>query len=162
MSLQPGKYFARAIPESVQFGKATTGTEQIAITFRILDGVTNGVETGDEIALLGALGNERSLEITAKALRACGYEEPEDFGHDPVCIARNVVELDVQADMFQGKVGLRVKWINTPRRFAFKQALDAGSKASALSRLKGFAIRDAQANGAQPSAPARVVDDIPF
>ena len=79
MSLQPGKYFARAIPESVQFGRATTGTQQIAITFRILDGVTNGVETGNEITWIGALGNEKSLEITAKALRACGCEDPEDL-----------------------------------------------------------------------------------
>jgi len=107
MSLQPGKYFARAIPESVQFGRATTGTQQIAITFRILDGVTNGVETGNEITWIGALGNEKSLEITAKALRACGCEDPEDLD-------------------------------------------------------KGFAIPDARANGVQPSAPARAVDDIPF
>jgi hypothetical protein len=67
------------------------------------------------------------------------------------------VELDIQVDMFQGKVGLRVKWINTPRRFAFKQALDPGSKATALTTLKGYAIRDAQANGASPSP-----DDLPF
>src|SRR5260221_6548115 len=162
MNLQPGRYFARAVPESVQFGRATTRTEQIAITFRILEALVHGAETGEEITWIGALGNEKSLDITAKALRACGCEDPEELESDPTCIARNVVELDIQADMFQGKVGLRVKWINTPRRFAFKQALDAGSKTSALSRLKGFAIPDAQANGAQPSAPARVVDDIPF
>ena len=72
------------------------------------------------------------------------------------------MELDIQSEMYQGKAGLRVKWVNAPRRFAFTQALDAGSKATALSRLKGYAIRDAQANGVQPSALARVVDDIPF
>jgi len=103
MSLQPGKYFARAIPESVQFGRATTGTEQIAITFRILDAATLGVETGEEITWIGALGNEKSLEITAKALRACGCEDPEDLDRDATCITRNVVELDIQADSYQGK-----------------------------------------------------------
>jgi hypothetical protein len=41
----------------------------------------------------------------------------------------------------QGKVGLRVKWINTPRRSAFKQVLDAGSKANALSRRSGVVGR---------------------
>jgi len=51
--------------------------------------------------------------------------------------------------------------VNTPRRFAFKQALDAGSKANALSRLKGYAIRDAQANGAPTPVQPRA-DDIPF
>jgi hypothetical protein len=52
-------------------------------------------------------------------------------------------------------------WMNTPRRFAFKQALDASSKANALSPLKGYAIRDAQANGAlTPMQPG--ADDIPF
>jgi len=162
MSLQAGKYFARAIPESVQFGRATTGTEQIAITFRILESAGHGAETGDEITWIGALGNEKSLEITAKALRACGCDDPEELQSDPTCVGRNVVELDVQSELYQGKPSLRVKWVNTPRRFAFKQALDAGSKATALSRLKGYAIRDAQANGAQTSAPGRVVDDIPF
>ena len=161
MSLQPGKYFARAIPESVQFGRATTGTEQIAITFRILDGATMGAETGEEITWIGALGNEKSLEITAKALRACGCEDPEDLDSDATCIMRNVVELDIQADSYQGKNTLRVKWVNSPRRFAFKEALDAGSKASALSRLKGYAIRDAHANGATVRPTPRV-DDIPF
>ena len=161
MSLQAGKYFARAIPESVQFGKATTGTEQIAITFRILESAAHGAETGDEITWIGALGNEKSLEITAKALRACGCDDPEDLEGDPTCIARNVVELDVQSELYQGKPSLRVKWINTPRRFVFKQALDAGSKANALSRLKGYAVRDAQANGAVTSAQPRI-DDIPF
>jgi len=121
----------------------------------------HGVETGEEITWIGALGNEKSLEITAKALRACGCEDPQELESDPTCIARNVVELDIQHDEYQGKVGLRVKWINTPRRFAFKQALDAGSKANALSRLRGFAIRDAQANGAPTPAQPRV-DDIPF
>ena len=161
MSLQPGKHFARAIPESIQFGKATTGTEQIAITFRILDAAVLGAETGDEITWVGALGNQKSLEITAKAIRACGCEDPEDLERDPHCVAQNVVELDIQADSYQGKNTLRVKWVNAPRRFAFKQALDAGSKASALSRLKGYAIRDAQANGA-PASLAGHNDDLPF
>jgi hypothetical protein len=161
MTLQAGRYYARALPETVQFGRATTGTEQIAITFRILDAVMHGAETGDEITWIGALGNEKSLEITAKALRACGCEDPEELEADPTCVARNVVELDIQSEMYQGKAGLRVKWVNTPRRFSFKQALDAGSKANALSRLKGYAIRDAQANGAPPAAQ-RHVDDIPF
>ena len=161
MSLQPGKYFARAIPESVQFGRATTGTEQIAITFRILDSATMGAETGEEITWIGALGNEKSLEITAKALRACGCEDPEDLDSDATCIMRNVVELDIQADSYQGKNTLRVKWVNSPRRFAFKEALDAGSKASALSRLKGYSAREAHANGATVRQPPRV-DDIPF
>jgi len=98
----------------------------------------------------------------AKALRACGSDDPENLEGDPTCIARNVVELDVHSEIYQGKPSLRVKWVNTPRRFTFKQALDVGSKATARSRLKGFAIRDARTNGAQSSAPARVVDDIPF
>ena len=96
------------------------------------------------------LGNEKSLEITAKALRACGCEDPEELETDPTCSAPNVVELDVQSELYQGKPSLRVKWVNTPRRFAFKQALDTGSKANALVRLKGYAIRDAQVNGVQP------------
>ena len=131
---------------------------------------------GPEIALLAAIeltekqkrdvklvfiGNEKSLEITAKALRACGCDDPEDLEGDPTCVGRNVVELDVQSELYQGKPSLRVKWINTPRRFVFKQALDAGSKANALSRLKGYAVRDAQANGAVTSAQPRI-DDIPF
>ena len=161
MSLQPGKFYARAVPESVQFGRATTGTEQIAITFRILDGAVQGAETGDEITWIGALGNEKSLEITAKALRACGCEDPGELEGDTSCVARNVVELDVQSELYQGKPSLRVKWVNTPRRFAFKQALDAGSKASALSRLKGYAIRDAQASGGS-ARPTGHVDDLPF
>ena len=94
------------------------------------------MQRGDrhEITWIGALGNEKCLDVTAKTLRACGG----------------------------GKPGLRVKWVNTPRHFAFKQALDAGARTMALSRLTGYSIRDAQANGMQPSAPARGVDDIPF
>ncbi len=67
----------------------------------------------------------------------------------------------MQSEIYQGKPVLRVKWVNTPRRFAFKTALDSGSRATALSRLKGYAMRDAQTSGVAPSRTMHV-DDIPF
>lgn len=155
MSLQPGKHLARAIPSTVQFGRASTGTEQIAVTFRIINGQTQQ-ETGEEITWIGALGNEKSLEITAKALRACGCDDPEQLMTDASSIARNVVELDVQSESYGGKERLKVKWVNTPRRFEFKQPLDAGSRAGALSKLKGYVAKEVAATGAGADA-----DDIP-
>lgn len=165
MSLQPGKYLARAIPDTLQFGRAKTGTEQVAITFRILDGQTQK-ETNEQITWIGALGNEKSVEITGKALRACGCNDPEELDAHPEIIARNIVELDCDNETYNGKTRLRVNWVNVPGggRFAFKQSLDAGSKVSALARLKGVIAKENAADGGGEigGGTTGTVDDIPF
>ena len=61
-----GKYNAKVT--AISFGRASTGNEQIAIQFEILDGEF----AGENIAYLGTF-TENSIEYTTNALRAVGW-----------------------------------------------------------------------------------------
>lgn len=156
---EPGKYLARARgPECVQFGVAKTGTEQIAIEFDVLDPETHN-PTGATMQWIGSFANEKSMEITAKALRACGWQG--DDIEDMRGIDANVVELDVQWDTYDGKQRLRVKWVNRPGGgLVFKDKLDGGKKKAVSARLRGFLAREDQK--APPALGKTGTDDDPF
>lgn len=157
---QPGKYLARAEgPDSVQMGTSKSGTEQIAVSFRILDPQTKE-PTDTTIQWIGNFANDKSFEITAKALRACGWQG--DDLEDLRGIDSEIVELDVQWDEYDGKRRLRVKWVNRPGAgVVFKDKLGDGAKKSLSTRMRGFLARAGAPAAPAPSAEG-ASDDIPF
>lgn len=151
MSIEPGKYLARATGEQdVQFGYAGTGSEQIAVVFRI----TKGDYQGHEITWFGSFASEKSTEIALKALRNCGWKGTNVT--DLAGIDSEEVELVVSEDNDQdGNPRIRVQWVNKPGtgRVQMKQTMDPGAKAAFAARLKGQVIAMDKGGGA--AAPAK-------
>ncbi len=163
---EPGKYLAKAVgPRNVEFGMSKNGHEQIAVEFVLLH-PENYEESDATTQWVGSLANDASLEITIKALRACGWKG-DDF-NDLTGIDSEMVELDVQWDEYQGKKRLKPKWVNKPGggKINFKQKLDVGGKAAMNARLKAFlAAKGEPSTAVDPNAPGAVGDagdDIPF
>ena len=171
MSIQPGKYRARAQADSVQFGESSKGTEQIAITFDLLD--ESDAPSGQTITWIGFF-SEKTEARTVESVGHCGW----DMATGPSNahrVADNVVELVIEDEPYEGKSYLRVKWINRiGARFAFEKPMDQGRTGSLFARIKARAASTGAAPAAQPRRPAPQpqrplvngegtgVDDIPF
>jgi hypothetical protein len=154
---EPGKYLARCIddPLAIRWGRAKSGSEQIALTFALVD---NGKPTNATIEWVGGFGSDDSAKITLRALRACGWSG------DDLLDLRGIndcdVEIDVQRDEYQGESRLRVRWVNKPGsgRLTFKEQLDDRSKKALAARMRSLVSGSAQrATGRRWSD-----DDLPF
>ena len=173
MSIQPGKYRARAQADSVQFGESSKGTEQIAITFDLLD--ESDAPSGQTITWIGFF-SEKTEARTIESVGHCGW----DMATGPSNahrVADNVVELDIQNEEYEGKVRTKVQWVNRiGAKFAFERPMDQNQKGSLFARIKArSAAKPGSVPAAQPRRPAPqpqrpavneggsgVEDDIPF
>ncbi len=150
--IEAGKYKARAIPGSAQFGRASTGTEQVAVTFALLDERL----AGEEITWVGNFANEQGTEISIKALQAAGWAS-DDLG-DMTGLGDTEVQLVVEVETYEGKPRAKVRWVNKGGAgFAFKDVMDRGGLASLANRIKGQAIAlRAEAGASVPARGAQV------
>jgi hypothetical protein len=145
MSIQPGRYIARATgPQDVQFGRANTGTEQIAVLFEI----TDERAAGERITWIGNFANDQAIEITCRDLRTAGWST--DNITDLAGLGEVEVELVIahEADRNDpSKTYPRVKYINPPGggRFKFKDTLGEGEQVALADRIKGYAVASRQA-----------------
>ena len=173
MSIQPGKYRARAQADSVQFGESKNGKEQIAITFDLLDG-ENDAPTGHTITWFGFF-TEKTEARTVESVGHCGW----DMATGPTNahrVADNVVELVIEDEEYEGKVRTKVQWINRiGAKFAFERPMDQSQKGSLFARIKARAqSKPSAVPAAAPRRPAPqrpavngeagggMDDDIPF
>lgn len=139
-----GVYRARAT--DAQLGQTNSGSEQVAIAFQVL---TLGFEN-QRLAYYGQFG-EKSLEITVKALRACGWQGLDLA--DLSGVSANEVNLVVEHETYEGKTRARVKWVNDGQAGLMKNVLDAGAAKSFAQRMRG-AIANLEA-GKPKAAPAQ-------
>jgi hypothetical protein len=160
-----GKYLAIAhAPETVDWGKSNNGTDQFVVTFTILDATTKE-PTDVQEQWIGNLANKTSCEIAARALRAMGWVG--DDMTDLTGIDRNIVELDIQPDTYNGVTRLKTKWVNVPGGggIVFKNKLDEDGKKAAAARMRamiaGNASLAAPAGGAAASGGKSLDDIIP-
>ena len=150
-----GKYLARAMgPDYVDMGLSKNGTEQISVQFVLLDAETQE-PTDSTITWIGNFANATSMEITAKALKACGWRGDMN---DMTGIDSKVVELDVQWDEYNGQRRLKVKWVNVPGGgVIFKDKIEGGAKAALAAKMKAFMA----SRGETVTEAAKPVDDLP-
>lgn len=161
MTLTPGRYLARALPMSMQFGRSAQGNEQVAVELEILD--ADERPCGDSITWTGAFASPDSQEIALNGLEAMGWKG--DTVLDPDGLGDVVCEIGIVEEEYKGEKNLRVKWVGTPgaARFRFKQSLDDGSKAALASKMAGLvAMRRQRGGGAQGGGGKTGTDDIPF
>jgi hypothetical protein len=109
-----GTYRARAVESGL--GKASTGTEQVAVLFELLD------ENGLRITWYGYF-SDKAYEQTVKALRACGWQGADPTELDTFAtsgLGSNEVELVIEQETAIDAQGnakgtrAKVRWVNVP------------------------------------------------
>lgn len=100
MSIEPGKYIARAT--SANLGYTKGGKEQIAVTFKL--------STGESITWYGSF-SDAAFDRTIKSLRACGWQG-DDLSQLGTALIQNVELVIDYEDDLQGKPRPKVKWVN--------------------------------------------------
>lgn len=139
-----GTYRAKGI--EAQLGFTSANKEQVAISFQLL---TPGFEN-ERAAYYGTFG-EKSLEITIKALRACGWKGVDLS--DLSGIDANEVNLVIEHEEYpqgSGNFSAKVKWVNDGAGGLLKNVMGDAEKMSFAQRMRG-AVAGIQI---APKAPA--------
>jgi hypothetical protein len=161
--INEGKHRARAVAGSAQFGRASTGTEQIAVTFEFLDERM----VGQEITWIGNFANEQGTEITLKGLLAAGWAT--DDLSDLTGLGDTEVQLVIEHEKgTDNVVRAKVRWVNKAGGgFAFKDAMSEGGVMGLAERVRGHAMKLRQASDNRapvgrpaPARPARITQRL--
>lgn len=144
------RYRARAIEGD--YGKAGTGTEQVAILFDL--------ENGERLTWYGFL-SDKSIDRTLEALKACGVQDLETLAG----LGSQEVEVEVEDDEWDGKPRRRVAFVNALGSGAIrmKEKLPEGARKAFAASMKGKWL--AMGGGQKPPEPEPETvsdDDIPF
>lgn len=155
MTITPGRHRARAI--KAELGFTSTGKEQIAITFDLLD------LPGQRITFYGLfiteiLGKAKRSQCdqTMESMRNCGWSN--DDVTDPQGITDNEVELVIDSETGDdGVTRMRVKWVNSPNSgSALKTVMPDAQKGAFAAKMKAAALMSrakAPPPGQQKKAP---------
>ena len=173
-----GRHPARAV--DLQFGKAKSGTEQIGVTFEILE----GPHSRELITWIGFL-TDNAWERTMRALAVCGWPKGKSLDQLGLEDLQSLVHIVVEEEEYQGKTKFKVVWVNRPGRggFQMSQKLNdtelrqLGAKWKAHGdKIERFDVIEAPEPGEaaeappasddmnqdHPFAPGGQSDDIPF
>jgi hypothetical protein len=137
----------RAKAISAAIGKASTGTHQIAIEFQYLD------EQGG-ITYYGPL-TDAAFEYTMKAIRTAGFQG-DDLSDLSSLTGEQTPEvmLVIGPDEYNGKVTMKVKFINSMGGLALKDALQGDELTAFAKRMKGKIVAFDRSAGSQRPKPA--------
>lgn len=156
----------KAYAISTEQGMAKNGTEQIAVTFQIVDedeDGTRGPLHGQRRVWYGFF-TEKAADRTLESLQHCGWssDELKDIINldDEGCrrALPNVVELVIENETYNGRTVEKVRWVNAigEGRSAIKNKADDKEVQSLSARMKSRAAALRAAN-----KPAKK-NDIPF
>ena len=143
---------AQAKVVGASFGRAGggTGNEQVAIQFEIVEASGAGDEAGDSRTYFGTF-TENALEITEKAMRACGWEGDDlrEFKRAADAGDLGAVELVIEEELYKGEWNTKIRFINAPGggRFKFKEEAEiaGGALDTFAARMKAVFSRPPQA-----------------
>lgn len=113
-----GKFKAEVLG-GVLTKSSSKGTEQVAVTFRLLEGPDEGRDITAYLALTDA-----RLPYTVKELRLMGWK---DDLNDLLTIQGSFVDLVLEHEQYNGKTQTKVKFINAPGTGGVKAADDAAA-----------------------------------
>jgi hypothetical protein len=139
--LEIGEY--RASARAAVLGTTKNGTEQVAVTFDLLD------LPGQTITWYGFF-SEKAEEIAFRGLRAAGFAGADlsdlaSLQPGPECV------LVIDHETYEGKVRAKVKFINRGGAgIPVKSQLDPGSAKAFAARMKGRILAFDQGAGSPP------------
>ena len=128
-----GQYLARAYDAAL--GKASTGTQQVAVAFLIKEGPGQGKRR----TWYGYF-TEASAERTLKSLRACGWKGNKLTDLSTVGSRDCLIVIGHEADERNGEVRDRVQWVNALGA-AVSNPLDRGEAALLSKKMAGLAAK---------------------
>lgn len=152
-------YRAIATSTPITFGHASTGNAQIAVEFDILgtnEETGEEASTGETITWIGTFSDNTTMR-TLESLLHCGWqgEDPAELNDKPASSELpTVVELVCEPDEWDGKVSLKVQWVNKPGRgrFAFKKTMSEADLRAFGAQLRA-SVKSLRAAGGAPRAP---------
>ncbi|WP_242394826.1 hypothetical protein [Anaeromyxobacter oryzisoli] len=147
--IDEGTYRARALEGAL--GETSTGREQVAVRFALLDFEPR------TITWYGYF-TDATTESTFRALRTAGWRGQDlsdlsDLSREDAPEVHLVVEHEVDP---QGKfpTRARVRWVNSTQGIGLKEQLAPDKAKAFAARMKGALLAFDRANGASSSAPA--------
>jgi hypothetical protein len=139
--LEPGYYTAVATethtglgPVKVQFGEAKTGTKQCAVNLEIIG---EGPFVGQTIMWVGYLTAD-TVKRTLESLRYMGFkgDDISKINEQPL---DQLVSIDVGESEYEGKVSLKVNWVNrygAGQGFELKKPIEKSAMAKFAATLR--------------------------
>jgi hypothetical protein len=143
--MKPGYYLARAV--EWKLGVSDNGKDYIAVKFSIEE----GEEVGRQLTWRGFF-TEKTRQRTIEALRYCGWEGTDFASLDG--LDRNLVQLDIDEDEYEGKKHWKVNWVNRLGGLAVKNEMTDQKRREFAARMKGEAMKVPTDLAKAPPAPA--------
>lgn len=143
MNATAGTYRARAV--EAELGYASTGTEQVAVSFELLEGDA----AGQRITWYGYF-SDKGAARTIESLKHCGWDgNLEDLS----TVGCQECQIVLDWEEFNGRESLRVKWVNgLGQGLAVKNRMDPAQRAAFAQRMKSTV---AGVYGTAPASAAR-------
>ena len=142
------KRFYKAKAKQWALAESSTGKEQVAVLFEILT-----PDAAEKHLTWYGFFTEATADRTIESLRYCGWQGDDLL--DLTGLDTNEVELVVEDEEYEGKINVRVQWINRVAALSLKVPL-TGDKAKAFAAAMKGKIRALDAAGGKrtPSKPA--------
>jgi hypothetical protein len=133
-------------------GKASTGKEQLVVTFALVD--ADGTH-GPSIDWYGYF-TDATVDRTIQSLRVLGWKG--DDLSDLSSIEDGEAQLVIESEEYKGKVKPRVRWINALEGPSLKDQLSPEEAKSFAQRMKSR-VRAADAVNGQPKATGKPANE---
>ncbi len=145
--IEAKKHYARGI--DVELGVSDTGKEQVAVRFKI----EGGKDDCEEIVWFGYF-TDKTAERTLESLRYCGWDTFDLGDLSAEVIGRNIVQIVVEHENYQGKVYAKVAWVNKAGGPLLKSQMDDAAKREFAARMRSLAMGiDPKLAKGSPTAP---------
>lgn len=164
MTLKSGTFTIKGVRGMLGF--TNSGKEQVAVELSVVD---EGDFFGERITWYGYF-TELTFDRTLESLRILGWNG--DDLSDLSGIDQNEAQAVIEEEEYDGKLRLKVKWINAKGGLALQKPMSDGEASAFAARMKGRVLAHKQKNGGPSAAPRSTGrddsppppgdDDIPF
>lgn len=171
--IQPGIYAGKILNYGIQ--KTKKIEPEPVIEFQVMD--SQGVP--GRVFWRSSLNNETGIDITLKALIACGLQRVEDLHaladgpKSGLLDQQKELRLTVVHETYNGQTVPKVKWVNDPEEAAARAAEYMVDKQQASQMLRSIDLRakfskiknktpDTPAQNQNPAPIHGSLDDVPF
>lgn len=144
MKLHPGKFRMKA--RGAQLAYTKDDNDQVAVELVALD----PDYAGESITWFGSFA-EKAFDITISSLRNAGWQGDDLGDLSSVADGQECVAVLVE-DEYEGKLSLKVRWINAAGGVAVKKPMSDDQARSFGARMRSLVIAHDRAKGTAPSA----------
>jgi hypothetical protein len=169
--IDEGTYAARALRAAL--GMTSTGKEQVAVEWGLLDG------SGRKITSYHYFSSDKAIEISMDGLRTAGFQGNDLSDLSTLCHSEGCptpeCEIVIVHEEYNGKTSAKVRFINSAGGLALSAPLDDAKAKAFAARMRGAIAAYEQSAGSNPPRRAATKprpqddggfqatdDDVPF